>query len=124
MTAEEFKTDTLPEYEEELNELAGGTKVRWKIDFDSFDEEALPNLEEDGLVPLMRAIRMLAEDDEVRDFMKDHLRTVRIENVKSERKRLTELAGGILTIRGEFAKSSRGVPDEYDIQKAIEDKIA
>lgn len=124
MTAEEFKTDTLPEYDEDIKELLKGAKVRWKIDYDSFDDESLPNLEEDGLIPLMRALRMLAEEDDVLKFMCEHLRSVRIENVKSERKRLVELAGGILTMRGEFAKSSRGCPDEYDIQKAIEDKIA
>lgn len=112
----------LPAREKEANEICGGGKVAYEVDWKSFDGDAkgISWCENNGPAIVSCAFRVICADDLGKQAVRDGVKKVVFRNVKEAKDKAMGFEGGVLTLTCAFAQSPAGRFKDDEIRKCLE----
>ena len=111
---------TLPEREKEITEICGGT-ARYEVDWDSLanDSEGLRFLDNLSCHRLNMALRTISMDPMGKDALRDGLKAVKLQNVKTKEEMKMEFSGGVLEMRCAYGLRTDGMFNDREIYNIL-----
>jgi hypothetical protein len=122
----QLKTEVLPAYEAAAAKAAGGTKIAWDIDWESFsdcDEAAVARIERWGFKRIIDAIAAVCVDELGKQALQEGLKKIHVKQVNNIDNVAASMANKTLWVCINFSDFYKGYLSEFTIQEVLENGL-
>ncbi len=118
----ELQETTFPERTAELAEICGGGRITYEVNWDSFadDLEGLNFLDNLSCHRTNMALRVICRDDMGKEAVRDGLKLIKLNNVKTKPEMQISFAEGILEMHCAYALRTDGMFSDTEIRTVLE----
>jgi hypothetical protein len=120
----ELQETTFPERVKEIEEICGKA-IPYEVDWDSLaeDMEGLNFIDNLSCHRLNMALRSICMDELGKEAVRDGLKLVRLQNVKSKAEMSLAFEGGVLEMRCAYALRTDGMFNDSEIRELLTKKL-
>jgi hypothetical protein len=120
----ELQETTFPERVKEIEEICGKA-IPYEVDWDSLaeDMEGLNFIDNLSCHRLNMALRSICMDELGKEAVRDGLKLVRLQNVKSKAEMRLAFEGGVLEMRCAYALRTDGMFNDSEIRELLTKKL-
>ena len=121
----ELQDTSFPERTGELTEISGGGSISYDVDWDSFadDLQALNFLDNLACHRINMALRVICMDDMGKEAVRDGLKVIKLQNVKTKPEMSMTFDSGVLDMHCAYALLSDGIYSDNDIRALLMQKL-
>ena len=114
----ELRDTVVPEREKELVEISG-VPIKYEIDWDSFDLDALNFMDNISCFRIAMAMRVICTDELGKEAVADGLKLIKLQNAKAKEDMKLNFTAGVLELHNAHGLRTSGMFSDNEIRETL-----